>query len=219
MRTMNKIADTREPETITSKLLETGWLKNTMQSGDYWFLTCNQRSVGIERKTVLDLLGSISNRLSIQLYGLLEQYDISILLIEGSWKTVLNRIITDRGIEYYTWTVAWNYLRTWQDRGVTLELTSNEGHTVRRLNELYAYYQKEYHAGGLRKQILDDNRLLAIQCDGIGPIIGKILLDKFGSLKNIVNASVQDLLATDKIGIAKAKSIYNHFNKESKIGQ
>ena len=50
----------------------------------------------------------------------------------------------------------WNYIRRWQDKGVTLELTMNEGHTINRLNKLYALYQKPYSLSANTRKFTDD---------------------------------------------------------------
>ena len=92
------------------------------------------------------------------------------------------------------------------------QLTVDEKHTVKRLNELYAYYQKPGHCAGIAKHTVDDSRILALQCGGIGNKLGKELLDKFGSLKNIANAGIDDFTTIDKIGKAKAEALYRHFN-------
>lgn len=211
-----KTCDSREPEIIRQKLLELGWQQEQLYSADYYFFSHNYRKIGVERKAINDLISSLGERLSAQLYKMLEHYDFSILLIEGSWKMVQNQVLTNRGIEQWGWSTVWNYLQTWQDRGLTIQLTANEGHTIRRLNELYAYYSKESHAGGLKKSNVSDSRLLALQCGGIGPKIGTVLLNKFGSLHDIANASIEQLMGTDKIGQAKAEALYKHFHMDGR---
>ncbi len=213
----HKVVDAREPDTIRSKLLELGWYQEQLYTADYWFFTINYKKVGIERKTVADLCASIGDRLSSQLMKMLEHYDVSILIIEGKWAKAYNeKISTPQGYEFWTWTQVWNYLRTWQDRGLTLELTVNEGHTIKRLNELYAYYMKNAHTGGVTRSIVSDSRILALQCGGIGEKLGMALLEKFGSLKAIANATAEEFATIEKIGDKKALALYNHFNKGAK---
>jgi ERCC4-type nuclease len=211
-----KTVDSREPEIIKGKLLEIGWVTEQLYTADYWFMSVNYKKIGIERKAVPDLINSLGDRLSSQLYKMMEHYDFSILLIEGNWRMVQDKVMTTRGIEQWGWSTVWNFLQSWQDRGLTIQLTANEGHTIRRLNELYAYYCKESHAGGLRKSHVEDSRILALQCGGIGPKIGAALLSRFGSIKSIANASVDDFLTVDKIGQAKAEALYKHFNVDGR---
>ena len=231
-QTRIKRADSNEPATIVDKLLLTGWERKPMYSGDYFFHTVDFKKVGITRKTVEDLLGSIGNKPNPEKPGRKEKsfgqhleemadyYNIKIILLEGSWRKVSPEqyIVSRRGIEYYTWDMAWNFLRTWQDRGYSVELTINEGHTIQRLNALYAYYMKPSHTGGLNKySIVGDSRLLALRCGGVGIKYGQALLDHFGSLQNIANANFNDLLKLDGIGDKRAENIVMHFRRGSKV--
>jgi ERCC4-type nuclease len=210
-----KIVDTREPELIKSKLLEIGWTTRQIYSGDYSFFTHDYLKVGITRKAMNDFLGSIGELFSKQLEEMLDFYDIRILIIEGSWATVNpnQNMISGRGIEYTTWQMVWNYLRRFQDKGVTLELTTDEGHTVKRLNELYALYQKPFSLVSNSKKFSDD-RVLAFP-SGCRGETGLNCLEIFGSLNNVANASIEQLLAVPKIGNKKAASIREHFNKNN----
>ena len=148
------IVDSAEPGVITKKLIVTGWERQRMPHGDYEFYTQDFLRVGITRKTISDLLSSINDKFGEQLAEMKRHFDINIILLEGNWKTILpqRKIFTDRGIERATWNTIWNFLRTWQDRGFSLELTFNQAHTVERLQSLYTYYQKPFHTGGIKCQ-------------------------------------------------------------------
>jgi ERCC4-type nuclease len=213
-----RIVDTREPWEIQDHLIKTGWEKQTLVSGDYWFLSTDLKKVGIERKEIDDFINCIGERLNKQLDNMLEFFDIKILLIEGSWKGYTpqdQRIITPRGLQYHTWEMAWNYLRTWQDKGITIELTSGKTHTLQRLNELYAYYQKTHHLSTTRNDSGDD-RVMAFPSGCRGKTALNVL-NKFGSLRAVAEATITELKTVEKIGDKKALTIQNHFNY-SKIG-
>jgi len=225
-----KIADSHEPSLIKDKLLEQGWQSKLLFSGDFNFMTHNYQKVGITRKTVEDLLNSISHKPNPERTGRKEKsfgqhleemadyYDIKIIMLEGSWRKVAPEqyIVSRRGIEYYTWDMAWNFLRTWQDRGYSIELTINEGHTIQRLNALYTYYQKPGHTGGLNPHnIVGDDRVLAFP-SGCRGKTGLKLLEVVGSLQNIANTSFDRLLAVDGIGAKRAESIVLHFRQGNK---
>lgn len=210
-----KVVDTREPSIIKDRLLELGWVSQALYTADYMFHTVNYKSVGIERKSIPDLMSSLGDRLSEQLYKMTEHFDVCILLLEGSWQCAREQVLVVKGIESYGWSVVWNYLQTWQDKGLTLQLTVDEGHTIKRLNELYSYYQKSSHTGGINRSIVGDPRLLAFQCGGIGPKIGYELLKKFGSIKAVANANVEEYLEVEKIGRSRAQRLYDHLNKEN----
>lgn len=211
-----KVVDSREPESIRTKLLETGWSQQALYTADFMFYTINFKSVGIERKSIPDLMGSLGNRLSEQLYKMTEHFDVCILLLEGSWQLARDQVMVVKGIESYGWSVVWNYLQTWQDKGLTIQLTVSEGHTIKRLNELYSYYQKPSHTGGVVKSIVGDPRLLAFQCGGIGPKIGIELLKKFGSIKAVANANIEEYLDIEKIGKTRAQRLYDHLSKDGR---
>lgn len=214
-RTRLKLVDSNEPWIIRGKLLETGWEQRSLPCGDYSFWTRDYKRVGFERKTVNDFLASLGQRLASQLDRMILYYDYPSLLLEGNWRHVKGSIITNRGIEQYVWSAAWNFIRSWQHRGVMVEITTDEGHTIQRLNELYAYYQRISHTGGVGKGTVGDTRVLAIaSCDGIGLKLGESILKHFGCLRNIANASVGQLSEVEKIGSKKAEAIFRQFNKE-----
>jgi ERCC4-type nuclease len=211
-----KIVDSREPEIIRSKLLEYGWEQRQLYSGDYFFMTGDFKKVVVTRKAIDDLVGSIGDRFSKQLEEMIDDSDKLILLLEGSWRMVnpANNLITGHGVSYNTWSMVWNYLRRWQDKGFTIELTVNEGHTIQRLNELYALYQKVYSMSSKSKDWTDD-RVLSFPsgCRGKSAMS---CLEEFGSLKNVADATEGEILRRmqgKNIGQKKAHLIFTHFNR------
>ena len=212
LRPKLKIVDSNEPGEMRMKLIETGWEQRHLSIGDYWWFTHDYKKVGVERKAIGDLLASIGDKLSRQLENMLDHYDLNILLLEGSWQKVsTGELITARGIQYQTWTMVWNYLRRWQDKGITLELTINEGHTIHRLNELYALYQKPYSLSAGTRDVADE-RVLAFP-SGCRGKTGIDCLAYFGSLADIANAFPDELEEVEGIGSKRAELIYNHFHK------
>jgi len=220
-----KVADSNEPVAIVDKLLEVGWERKPLYSGDYKFFANDFKKIGITRKSISDLLGSLSGRqptklsrkgvsFSEHLDDMVDFYDIKIILLEGSWSTVTPsyKILSSRGVEYHTWSMVWNFLRTWQDKGFTLEFTVNEGHTIQRLNELYAYYQKPEHLGGLRHSTMGDDRILAFPSTCRGLTARKVL-SHYGSLKKVADATIKELTEIEGIGSKKAERIRIHFNR------
>jgi len=207
-----KVMDANEPGEIRMKLYEVGWEQRKLAIADYWFFTHDFKKVGIERKEIGDLLNSIGDKLSRQLENQLDHYDLNILLLEGSWKKVSSgEILTARGIQYQTWTMVWNYLRRWQDKGVTLELTISEGHTIQRLNELFALYQKPYSLSAKTKDFTDE-RVLAFP-SGCRGKTAMDCLEYFGSLAVIASVFPEELEEVNGVGSKKALAIYDHFHK------
>ena len=222
-RPREKFVDSAEPGTIREKLLEVGWQQRRLYSGDYWFFSHDFKKVGITRKTVDDLLGSLSGSkaedgkrrypLPKQLEEMLDEYPLKIILLEGSWKWVSpnQTIVSGRGIEYHTWSMVWNFLRRWFDKGFTLELTVNEGHTIQRLNELYALYQKPYSLSSATKDFTDD-RVLAFPSGCRGKTALNCIA-YFSSLVDVAVAAPEELQKVQDVGEKKAWLIYNHFHK------
>lgn len=205
-----KIVDSNEPQFIRDSLKSKGWSQKRLTSGDYAFLSSSGQSIGIERKTVPDLIDSMQDRLPNQFFNLIEDYEIPILLIEGHWGRQIDQITCAGQIYDITWEQIWNFLRTWQDRNISLELTMDIDHTLTRLEQLYEYYQKPYHTGGINRNTTGDSRIIALQCQGIGAATAQTLLKEFGTLQKIANADYIEL-AQSGIGMKKAMAIYRHF--------
>jgi len=211
-----RVMDSNEPGDIRMKLYEIGWEQKKLYSGDYWFFTHDYLKVGITRKEVGDLFSSIGEVFSKQLEEFIEHYDIKIMLLEGSWKRATTEQIIHRGITYQTWDMIWNYIRRWQDKGVTLELTMSMGHTINRLNKLYALYQKPYSLSASTRKFTDD-RILAFP-SGCRGKTGELCLTEFGNLATVAGASPEELEQVEGIGKKKAMSIWYHFNRGVKCG-
>lgn len=209
-----RLVDSREPEELRMKLLETGWQQKQLFSGDFALLSRDYHKIGITRKNTSDLLGSINEIWAKQLEEMLEYYDTKIILIEGSWANIRpNVVIGNTGISYLSWKGIWNYLRRWQDKGFTLELTTSITHTATRLNELYALYQKEYSLSSLTHKFADD-RVLAFPSGCRGKTAQQIL-DDDKSLADISQMTIEELQQYDKIGAKKASLILEHFNRRT----
>lgn len=207
-----KLVDTREPQELRLKLLEYGWQQKYMFSGDFAFLTHEYHKVGITRKSTDDLLASINEIWAKQLEEMLEYYDIKIILIEGSWSMIRPSFIAGAN-NYLTWDGIWNYLRRWQDKGFTLELTTSISHTITRLNKLYALYQKPYSLSAKSRGYSDD-RILAFPSGCRGKTAQQIL-ENGKSLVDVGNMTVEELTQYDKIGKKKASLIIEHFNRRN----
>lgn len=211
-----KLVDVNEPWEIREKLLQYGWEQKRLYSADYFFFTHDYKKTGIERKTVSDFIASLGNRMSNQFEKMLEQYDYKVLLLEGSWRFIAQKVVTTQGVSSWYMSTVWNYLRSWQDRGVTLELTTGIEHTIRRINELYAYYQKPYHTGGVNRNTFSDDRVLAFPTGCRGKTGLKVLDGR--SLLNIACMSPESLQSIEGIGKQKADKIYQHFHRVKENG-
>jgi len=209
-----KLVDTREPGELRTKLIEVGWQQKRLFSADFAFITHSFQKVGITRKSTPDLLGSINEVWAKQLEEMLDYYDLKIILIEGSWANIRPSVVLGAtGISYLTWKSIWNYLRRWFDKGFTLELTIDWKHTVVRLNELYALYQKPYSLSAISHKWADD-RIMAFPAGTRGKTAQQIL-DNGKSLVDIGQMGIEELKGYDKIGDKKASLIVEHFNRRN----
>lgn len=210
-----RIADTAEPYEIVGKLLETGWERQHLLSGDYYFTTYTNQRLVVTRKTTSDLVNSIfisdnhckelgKHPFVQQLEEMLEQYDMHKILIEGSWLLVMS--------DDKTRTCVQSFLSRWQDKGYSLLLSANNEMTVKILNEQYALYQKPYSLSGNTKGFYDD-RVLAFPSGCRGETAYNCL-KHFGTLANIMQASALELTSINGIGEKRANLIYYHFHRE-----
>lgn len=209
-----KIVDSNEPGVIREKLLELGWEQRRMETADYWWFDYEYKKIGVERKEINDFMASLGNRLANQLERAIDHFDTVILLLEGNWRQITNqnKIIGSQGITYNTWAMAWNFIRSQQHKGVTLELTTSMGHTIQRVNELYAWYQKSNHTGGMSHRTFIDDRIMAFPRGCRGKTAEAVLV-MFKSLVCVGNAEINDLMHVPGVGEKKAKDIYAHFNR------
>ena len=211
-----RYVDTREPWELREKLIVTGWEQKTLQFGDFMFQAHDYRRIIVTRKATPDLLSSINEIFAHQLEMILDYNanGCNIILVEGSWANIRpSVVIGGKGISYLTWDGIWNYLRRWQDKRFTLELTTSLSHTANRLNKLYALYQKAYSLSAMTHKFTDD-RVLAFPSGSRGKTAQQIL-DDGKSLVDIGNMSIEELKAYNKIGSKKADLIRSHFNRRS----
>jgi ERCC4-type nuclease len=204
------IVDSNEPESIRLKLVELGWTQGRLATGDYFMHTSDFKRVGVERKAVQDLMASLGDRLAKQLTAMLDYYDYSVLMIEGSLKNINGQMFTARGLEHWSWDAVWNFLQTWQMRGVTIQLSADEGQTVHRVANLFAYFQQPVHTGGYTHRQVGDARILAFP-SGVGEKTALSILGKFGSLRAVANAKIDELLQCEGVGPKRAEAIAIHF--------
>jgi ERCC4-type nuclease len=207
-----KYVDSREPDSIRSKMLEYGWNQSALTNGDFSFQAYDYKWIGVTRKTVSDLIGSIGDRFAYQLENMLDAYQVNIIMIEGSWKQLSPDAVTkfNGELSNMTWDSIWNWLHRFLVKGFVLELTTSEQHTIHRLNALFALYQKEYSVSAKSKDYIDD-RVMAFPSGCRGKTAMSLL--KGRSLKEVCSMS-EDWYKEHglKVGDKKASTLWTHFN-------
>ena len=197
------IVDSREPDELTMKLSLKAPVKvSQLFVGDYII----NGSIAIERKERGDLEQSIiDGRLFKQLDELLLSYKAVVLIIEGTKRFErINRNALIAAISSYL------------VRGVSVFFTRNYEETA----ELIYWIAKKYEDNGKEKPVVgkkpksDEDFVLAIleTLPGVSIKLAKNIAKHFSSLKELFNASPEELQKVEGIGKEKAKRIYKVFN-------
>lgn len=166
--------------------------------------------VCIERKTISDFESSIINgRLFDQIKRLKEHYELPILILEGDSdyfrlkNNVINGAIAALFIDY----------------GVEVIYTYDEQNTAAIIASMAKHEQNSEEReptlkGGARAYTREQFQEYVIgNLPGIGPKLAKSLLSHFKSIKNIANASIDELVKVEKIGKKKAQLIHSTINE------
>jgi len=196
------------------KFLTYGWQRQQLDAGDFLFYTHGERSVGIEAKTVQDITSRLGDARR-ELAQLIDIVDIPILLVFGKWMRQSNDIIIG-GQQHLTWSHMWNLIETFQDSGLRFQMATSREHAFLRINQLFAYYQKEEHTSALVvRRAATDRRIASLMpVPGISKKLGTALLKNLGSLQEVANATEEELMMTPLIGPTKARVIRNWFTRE-----
>ncbi|MFH1221729.1 MAG: ERCC4 domain-containing protein [Candidatus Micrarchaeota archaeon] len=171
-----------------------------LQVGDF---ICSEQLV-VERKTRADFESSvIDGRLFHQLENLLANFSRPVLIVEGEEDSC--RISREALLGAYTAILA--------DYGVAIFFTKNLEETA----ELVFHFAK--HEQLAKKQPLrvfakrksltpsQHQRGVVESLPAVGPKLAKALLQHFGSVAAVMNASEEELQEVEKIGKKKAKMI------------
>jgi Fanconi anemia group M protein len=168
------------------------------------------RNVAIERKTISDFISSMLNkRLSRQLEEL-QQYEKKLLIIEG---TEEKEIYNDEEINSIHPNAIRGFLLTiLLKHNIPVLFTKNPEDTAKFINLIACKKTQESSTRAIKKSRNKQEQLQYILegFPGIGPKTSKKLLKHFKSLKNIINASEEEL----KEIINKKGEIIHHLLKE-----
>ena len=159
----------------------------------------------IERKTISDLKSSIINKRIFQQMLEIKQYKKYFLIIEGnSGELYNNEIIHENAIRGFLLAISLDYQ-------VPIILAKDEEDTANYLSLLAKKSPKEASLRASTIFLTEKERLQFILegFPNIGPVTARKLLDNFNSLKNIANASQEDL---EKLIGKKAEALYKLFN-------
>ena len=205
------IIDNREERIFDQKLAELGAeiVRKQLEIGDF---ICSERTV-IERKTRIDFENSIvDGRLFSQLQNMITSYARVMIIVEGESSAEIVRkeallgayatIITDFGCAiFFT-----------RDKEKTCELiyAIAKHEQLAQKHALRIYPKKKTHT------ISQAQRAIIETFPMLGPKMAKILLEHFGNVENIINASKEKLLEVEGMGSKRAKTIRSVIEDEYK---
>ncbi len=186
----------------------------TLQVGDYVL----SKRCAVEFKTVPDFVDSIiDGRLLVQLKEMKQNYERPLVLVEGIDDIFSARKIHPNAIRGMIATIAVSY-------GIPILQTKTSKESASLLYIIAKREQEESDKGfnphGEKKPLSmkELQEYIVSSLPGVAGTLSKPLLKKFGSVKNIVNASVDELKEVELIGEKKAKAIKEaaeaDYNKE-----
>ncbi len=211
-------ADSREQaSTVIKKLFEkkAKMITKPLAIGDFVL----SKDVCVERKTIEDFLSSmIDGRLFSQLVDLRGNYSKPLLLLEGN----INEIYSLRNIHKNSIIGALTSIAL--DYQVPIINTQNEEETAEYLYNIAKREQIEnkndvrIRIGRKGLTVNEQQRFIVEGMPLVGPQLAKNLLEKFGSIKNIINANEKELQDIENLGKKKSKQIKKiieaDYNKE-----
>ena len=166
----------------------------------------NDVSIGIERKVQEDFLNSIiDKRIITQLIGLKENFNMQLLIIEGQENLYSIRNFHPNAIRGMISSIV-------LDLQVPIIETKSINDTIAFIETIISRLEKPRKNISLLKKrkpltLKEQQEYLVESLPGVGPSLSKALLKKFGSVKEIVNASIDQLKEVEKIGQKKADEI------------
>lgn len=189
----------------------------SLPAGDFLLLAApDRKSLLVERKTISDLLNSIrDNRIWEQSKLLMEAAEKDsyqpFIVLEGwlgivekyrQWRiqSVL-RVIDTIILEYRIPVI------NTPSKKATIEWLVAKAKSLGRTEE-----KKVYRMRVEKKPLTINEKILYVTEGLVGPVLARRLLDYFGTLKAVANASIAELMRVEGIGEKRAVEIYSIFN-------
>jgi Fanconi anemia group M protein len=206
-------ADFREKASgIIHEFVEMGLSVNmqTLDVGDYQL----SNRVAVEYKKVPDFVDSIiDGRLLEQIKALKNSYERPMIMVEGEQDIFSQRKIHPNAIRGMLATITVSY-------GIPVIQTKTAQETAALMAVIAKREQdpdsKEFNPHGSRKPMTvhEMQEYIVSALPGVGPTLAKPLLEKFGTVKKLFNATDAELKEVEKIGEARAKEIQKVLNEE-----
>ena len=150
-------------------------------------------NIAIERKTISDFLSSMINKRLLNQLENLKQYENNLLIIEGIEEHELYNDNNEKGINANA--IRGFLLSIALKHKIPVILTKNPEDTAKYISILLNKKEKEISLKEKRKSMNEKEQIGFIieGFPGIGPKTARKLLEKFRTIKNIINASEDEL--------------------------
>jgi ERCC4-type nuclease len=200
------------------KFVQYGWQQKQLPAGDFYFLTRQKLTVGLEVKSVHDLVSRVGDARR-EFANLVDYVDIPIFLVWGAWNRTPDDSLIGHSKQRLTWAYIWNMLMTFQNEGLRIEVAFSREHAFTRINQLYAYYQKPEHQAGLVARRADNDRRIAslMAIPGVSKGLGTNLLKEFHSIRGLAMASPDQIAEVDKVGPKRSFTIYDFMTRDTPL--
>ncbi|MCF7861056.1 DEAD/DEAH box helicase [Candidatus Woesearchaeota archaeon] len=172
--------------------------------------------VGVEYKTVDDFVDSlVDGRLMTQVRELKSNYERPIIMIQGEKSIYSVRNIHPNAIRGLLSVIMVSY-------GIPIIFTETNSDSAEMIAIVARREQEEVkrnftpHGDKKSQSMKDQQEYIISSLPLVGTGLAKPLLKKFGSVKAIVNATVDELKEVEKIGDKKAKQIFDVINEKWK---
>ena len=209
---INIIIDNREYRSNVAKNLMSKDISiepSQLDVGDYIVSS----RIGVERKNVDDFLDSLINgNLFKQMSRLKESYSRPVLILEGE------NIFTKRNINQNA--IFGSLASITIDFGIPVLTTKNEKETADLLGVMAKREQKTDKKSIIirgdkpQMSLIEQQRYLVEGLPNVSAVLAKRLLNHFGSIRDIANASIDELKQVHGIGEHIASDIVNLFTAE-----
>jgi len=206
-------ADVREKGSLVIKEMLDMNVKvelKTLQVADYVL----SKRCAVEYKTTSDFVDSIiDGRLLVQLKDMKQNYERPLIIVEGIEDIYSLRKVHPNAIRGMLGTIAVSY-------GIPILQTKTSRDTAALLQIIAKREQEDIdrpfmpHGEKKMMSVKEAQEYIVSSLPGVGGTLNKPLLKKFGSVKNIVNASEYQLREVDLIGEKKAKTIREALDSE-----
>lgn len=210
------IVDHREKgSAVIKELIELGAdiILEKLDNADYLLSS----RVGIEFKTTEDFVNSlIDGRLLEQIRNLKKGFERPLVIVEGETDIYSVRNVHPNSIRGMLATIMISY-------GVPVFFTKNGRESAALMKVIAKREQdesgKDFSLHGEKREmsLKDWQEFVISSLPGVGETLARPLLREFKSVKNVVNASEEELQKVEKIGPVKAKKIKEIVDGEYKV--